>query len=121
MALVLRIGQTNQGIKEVMNTVRNMELVLLPGLMDLNTSVNLLTITSMAEGSIIGLIIDDMKVNGRTTRCMGKEHSLGLMVENTLENIVKTRKKVMVSSSGQTVDATEASGLMENNKVKDLS
>jgi hypothetical protein len=40
------------------------------------------------------------------------------MVENTMENLSKTRDMGMVSSSGEMADSTRDNGPMENNMVR---
>ena len=49
---------------------------------------------------------------------MEKEHSHGLIIDNTSENILKIRKKVMANSNGLTEDVTEEIGWMVYNMVK---
>ena len=51
-----------------------------------------------------------MMGNIKMIKCMEKVHSLGLMAENILENIVKIKRKVTVNSFGQMEDATEVNG-----------
>jgi hypothetical protein len=50
---------------------------------------------------------------------MEKEHLLGRMEGNMLENTLKTKRRVTENSFGQTVDATEANGLMVGSMVKE--
>ena len=49
---------------------------------------------------------------------MEKEHSHGLIIDNTSENILKIRKKVMANSNGLMEDVTEEIGWMVYNMVK---
>ena len=64
----------------------------------------------MEKECILGPITENMKENGKLTKCTEKAHSLGLMAENILENIVKIKRKVTVNSFGQMEDATEVNG-----------
>lgn len=61
-----------------------------------------------------------MKVNGRIIKCMGKEPSLGLMVENMLVSILKIKNKVMESSFGLMEDLTKETGIMVSNMEKEF-
>ena len=67
-----------------------------------------------------GLTVENMRENGKLTKCTEKEPLHGLMEESISDNMSKTRKKVMENSSGQINGATEESGLMENNMEKEL-
>jgi hypothetical protein len=62
---------------------------------------------------------DQVKVNGKPIKCMGRAHLLGLMAESTLESTPKIKRRGMVNLSGQMEDAIEVNGLMENNMEKE--
>ena len=47
---------------------------------------------------------EDIKENGRATKCMDKAFSHGRMVENMMDNISTIKKKAMEDLSGQTVE-----------------
>lgn len=52
-------------------------------------------------------------VIGLTTKWMGKVSSDGLMEGNILENIDRTKRKVLVTLNGQMEDCTMDNGKME--------
>ena len=78
----LRPGQMVQSMRATMNMVRSMALVLSSGQIIHNILVNFTITIFMEKGFILGVMAVDMRVNGKIIKCMGKEHSLGLMVEN---------------------------------------
>ena len=109
-----------QSMKVIMNMEKSMEPVLSNGPIAPNILVNFITIIYMERGSILGVMEEDMKENGKTTKCMVKEHSLGLMVGNTLENTSMIKSKAMVSLFGLMEDHTKGIGLMENNMEREF-
>jgi hypothetical protein len=79
MALELRHGLMEQGMKETTSMERSTEPVLSSGQMVQCTSVNFTIITFMARVFTLGAMVVNMKVSGETTRCMEEELSHGLM------------------------------------------
>lgn len=71
-----------QNMKEIMNMEKNMELELLSGLMGQLILANFITIIFTEKECILGQIIENMKVNGKQIKCMGKAHSHGRMDVN---------------------------------------
>ena len=67
---------------------------------------------------INGLIVEHMKEIEIITKCMEEEFLLGKMEENMRESIKMIKNMEKVPSNGLTEEATEDSGLMENNTVK---
>jgi len=66
-----------------------------------------------------GLTKENTTVNGKTTKCMVKEFSVGKMVACTAVVISKIRKKVMVNSNGQMEELIKENGKTENKMVKE--
>jgi hypothetical protein len=77
-----------------------------------------ISIKSKAMATIFGPMEGNTKVYGRTTKCMEKASSHGLMAESMKANIYLIKKKVEESSHGPMDDHIKVSGKMENNKVK---
>lgn len=73
----------------------------------------------MERVSTLGRMKEFIKVNGELTKCTGKEHSHGLMVENMSESMLRTKREVMVNSFGLMGGVTEENGSMVNNTVKE--
>ena len=61
------------------------------GTMVLNTREILSIIILMEKGFTFGTMIEHIKVNGRTIRCMEEESSCGKMGESILESTLKIR------------------------------
>jgi hypothetical protein len=69
-------------MKEIMNMEKNMELELSNGLMAQLILANFITIIFTEKEFILGLIIENMKENGKQIKCMGKAHLHGRMDVN---------------------------------------
>lgn len=65
-----------------MNMEKNMELELSNGLMAQLILANFITIIFTEKEFILGLIIENMKENGKQIKCMGKAHLHGQMDVN---------------------------------------
>jgi len=63
---------------------------------------------------------DNMKVSGRTIRCMEKVHSSGQMEESMKENTSIKKNRVTVNSHGQMADAIRANGGMESKTEREF-
>ena len=119
MVTVLKLGKTQQSMRVIMSSVKNTALELLGGLMVQYTLENSSITIFMDVEYILGLTIVSMKVSGEAIKCTEKEHSLGLMAESMSASTLRTKRKAMESSSGQTVGHTEESGSMESSMEKE--
>ena len=90
-------------------------------------------IMSMDMEFMFGVMVSVMKVNGKTTKCMGMVLLLGVMVNITKVRFLKAEDMDMGSRSGQMVKFTRGNGKwinsmiianllmkMETNKVKNI-
>ena len=119
MGMGLKLGQIAQDTRETTSMERSTVSVHLSGLIVHLTSESFIIITSTERECIPGPTTVNTKVNGEPTRCTVKVPLLGPMEENTLVNTLKTKRRDMVSSSGQMEDATEVSGSMESSMAKE--
>lgn len=117
--MVLKHGPMLQNMKEIMNSVKSMVLVLSNGLMVRHILANFIITIYMVKVFTLGQIIVNMKVNGVLTKCMVKVLLPGLTTEDILENMQMIKKEATVSSYGQMVDVTEVNGSMENSMEKE--
>ena len=101
-----------------MSMGRNMEQGPSSGQITRSILVSSITITSTGKGFTHGVMAGDMKVSGRTTRCMGKEPLLGPTAESMLESTLMIKSKAMGSLSGLMEDHIRETGIMENNMAK---
>ena len=115
--MVKRFGLTTLAMKVSIKKVKNTEEVNFFGLMDLLTTVTLLITIFKAVVFIPGLMVADLRENGKTTKCMEEEFLLGLMEDATKGNISMIKSRVQVSLLGQTVENMMANGTMANNMV----
>ena len=72
------------------------------------------TTTSKDLATMFGLMGDNLKEAGKTTKCMGGESSSGPMEDAMMESTSPIKKKGLESLAGQMGGATEANGKMEN-------
>ena len=72
----------------------------------------------MERASIPGQILASTKENGKIIKCTVKEYLLGQTIVNISANTRTTGNADTVNSYGQTEDATEGNGKMENNTEK---
>jgi hypothetical protein len=100
MARAKRLGQMEHCTRETMYMGRNMELASSYGQMDLFIMANSSTIILKVKVNTNGLMVELLKVIGKTTRCTVKECLHGPMVGNMKENIYKIKSKVWVHFSG---------------------
>jgi hypothetical protein len=114
-----KLGQMLQSMKEIMNMEKNMELEPSSGPTAPHILVNFITIMFMEKEFILGLIIENMKENGKQIKCTVKAHSLGRMGGNILESTRKIKRRAMENSSGRMGDVTEENGSMANNMEKE--
>lgn len=119
MAMELRYGQMEVLMKVIMNLVKNMELVLFNGLMEVLILENFIVTTYMEWDCTLGTMVENTKENGEQTKCKVMEHLSGKMVVDMLVSILKIRNKVTENSFGQTGDVTGENGKKVNNTVKD--
>ena len=101
-----------------MNMVRSMGLEPSNGLITPNILVSSTITTSMEREFILGVMVEDTKVNGKITKCTEKVHSHGQMEGSMLENILMIKSKVMGNSFGLMADHIRETGIMESNMVK---
>ena len=68
------------------------------------------------KGSVImfGVMGDNMKENGKITKCTERESSHGRTVEDMMDSMLTIKKKAMESSFGPMEEATKGSGKMES-------
>jgi hypothetical protein len=118
-AMVSKHGRITQNMKETTNMVRNMESAPSSGLTVQLTPANSITIISMAKVCTPGTTIENTKATGEPIKCTEREPSHGPMEENISASIPKTKRKVMASSFGLTVDAIVENGSTENNTAKE--
>ena len=110
MGTELKPGQMQPNMKEITSMAKSTGLEPSNGRMDPLTSENSITIIFMEKAFTHGLIIGNMRVNGVQIKCTGKEHLHGPILENTLENMQKIKRKDMENSSGLTVAVTGENG-----------
>jgi hypothetical protein len=79
--------------------------------------VNGAIIKSMELDNIHGLMAGAMKDFGMIIICMNLEYINGRMENNTLENIMMTRSRVLEFTHGKTVESTQDTGKTINNMV----
>ena len=85
--------------------------------MDLPTTVTLLITIFKAVVSIPGLMVADLRENGKTIKCTEEGFLLGLMEDATKGSISMIKSRVQVSLLGQMVVNMTANGSMANNMV----
>lgn len=68
---------------------------------------------------ILGSMEGPMKAPGKTTTCMDKESTSGVMVVATMENITWTRNMGMECTTGQMEGDMKGNGQMANNMEKE--
>ena len=73
----------------------------------------------MVKENIIGMIIKDMKVNGKIIKWMVKVNFIGLMGKFILDIIFKMKKVVLGNLDGLTEEFIKDYGKMENNMEKE--
>lgn len=88
MVLVKKLGLMVHIMRDNMKKERNMGKGNQFLLMDLCMKVNLIIMIFMVVEYMFGLIIEDMKENGKEIRCMEKELLLGLMEDLIMESII---------------------------------
>ncbi len=93
--------------------------VFLCGQMAQNTQVTSLTTTSKEKESMNGLTDDNMKVNGKTIKCMAKVFLHGETEGDMKVTILMIKKKVLECLNGQMGVNTLANGEMENKMVRE--
>lgn len=108
-------GQMTSSMKEIIIWVRNMEKAPLDGLTNHFIQVTLKITKLKVLEFINGVMEEDMKDNGLTTKCMVKVFLHGLMGGDTMVNTLKTKNKVKESFIGQMEGLTKEVGLMESN------
>ena len=111
-------GQMVQSLKVIIKKVRNM---------DRDTMFGVVSLPSMESGGIIiftvtalisGLMEESTREIGKTTICMVKVFTLGLMAEAMKEIIIMTKNMDMESINGQMVESITVSGLKASSMVK---
>jgi len=120
MATELRPGLMLPNTKVTTNMAKSMVSELLNGPTDLHILENSTIITFMARAFILGLIIENMKVSGEQTKCTERVRLFGRILENISENMLKIKRRAMVSSFGLMGGAIEENGLMANSTEKEL-
>jgi hypothetical protein len=110
MATELKLGQMKLNMRETTNLERNMGSELSNGQISLLILENFTIIIFMVKVCILGSITVSMKESGEQTKCMEKELLVGLMEENTSDNMPKIKKEVMENLYGQIDAATEVNG-----------
>lgn len=68
--------------------------------------------------STIGTMVESIKDIGRTTTCMAKVSTNGLMVESMRASTLTTKRKVMAFMCILTVDHTKDNGTKENSMAR---
>ena len=121
MEMVLRHGLTVHDMKVNTDKVKSMVKVTLFGQMDLDTMENSLTTTFREQEFMSGLMADDSKGLGKTTKWTEKEFLTGQIKGGMQENIKTIKKKATVTSLGQTDDNIKAVGSMENSMEKEYT
>jgi len=64
----------------------------------------------MAKVYINGVMVENMKANGKITKCMEKEHLHGQMGANISENMIMIKNKAMANFYGLTEDVIGVNG-----------
>lgn len=116
--MVLKLGLIMPVMRVIIRWVRSMGKENSNGQMALNSRVSLLRMTLKDMASIHGLMIENMKVNGRLTRWMVRVHSIGLIRESMKESIRMVKSMDKVPLSGLMVKLMKVAGNMVNNMVK---
>ena len=98
-----------------------MGMVFTTGLMEVNSKEIGRKTKSLEWVFISGKMEEFMKATGSKIICMDKVYTSGQMEENTKVAISTTKKKALVFTPIQTVDATEAIGKMVSNTAKEYS
>ena len=83
MVKVKRLGKMEVCFKETINTAKKMDMELFNGQMGILIKDNFKIIIYMVREGITGVTSVNMKDNGSTIKCTGKEFSFGMMVEST--------------------------------------
>ena len=91
------------------------------GPMALSITESTLEAKSTEEESFSGQTAPSTKVNGRTTKCMGKVNSSGPTVEYTKGTTKMIKSMVKVFILGQTAECTRAGFIMANSMEKGFS
>ena len=91
------------------------------GLMEVYTKVIGIKTKFLSMENIIEMMVELIKDTGLITICMDKVYTSGQMEESTKVAISTTKKKALVFTPIQTVDATEAIGKMVSNTAKEYS
>lgn len=84
-----------------------------------NTKGSLKTITLKVTDITNGQTVDNMRANGKITKCMGPGISFGPMEDSTTVRMLTTRNKVKASSYGLMEEVTKDNGKMENKMVEE--
>lgn len=113
--MVLRHGQIRLDMKAIMLMEGKKERANLHGQMALTLMESSWITIFMAKVSIIGVMVEDMREIGATTRCMAMEYSHGVMEESIKESMSMIKKKEKGDLNGQIIDNILVNGRMESN------
>lgn len=106
----LKLGPMEQDTTASIKMDKKMDLENSYGLMVLaSKEISIRTILTEEELTT-GLIKDSILESGKIIRCMAQVFSLGMMVENIMESILMTKKKVKVSLNGPMERNTRENG-----------
>ena len=117
--LVMKFGLMVRNTKVIILMDKKMEKENFYGVMDLIMKDNLKIIIFMVkEYTIEYRVKENIMVNGKIIKCMGKENLFEMMVEYILVNTIQIKNKVGEYLYGQMVDNIEENGIKENNMVQ---
>ena len=100
MATAWNRGQMVPSTKATTSMARRKEKVSLPLLMAVSMKVSLNRTKSVDTENIHGLMENNMKESGVTTKCTAKAHSFGKTKRSTKDNLSTINVKVMELSAG---------------------
>lgn len=85
--------------------------------MGLNIKVNGKTIKFKAKANISGLMVDNIKVNGKIVLCMDLEFTLNLIISSLQEIIQMIKSMDTEYLNGKTDESIKVGGCQENSLV----
>ena len=115
---VRRFGPITVNMKVITQKVKNMVRVYISGKMAPCTTETGLKTELKDTVNTNGKTAECTLDNGKIIICMVKEFTLGPMVEDMKASMKWTKNMDLVSTSGQMVEFTKETGLMENNMAK---
>jgi hypothetical protein len=107
-------------MRDTMSMARNMDREYFSGLTTQSTLVTSITIIFMEREFTLGVMVVNMKGNGKIIRCMAMVPSPGLMAESMWDSIMMIKNKAMENLSGLMEDHIKETGTMENNMEKEF-